>query len=132
MTSAFEIDLGTYQGRIAADNAPDGSYVYELGHALNAEREMVLGDYHEISQETVLDPEAAVIRVTLNITAPSTLPVGLGWEITGRLNGAVRASRKIVAGRLPRTITDLAISTAGAAGAPSTDTLAFRLEVVPA
>ena len=130
MASPWEKDLGTHQGRIQSDAAPEGSYVFELGHAQREAANLAIGDYREVKQTITIDPGAAVARVAVRIVRPPALPAGYGWLLTARLNGAVKASRPIRVGGGALEIEDFAIPLANANGPPSTDEIAFRLEVV--
>lgn len=132
MGSPFSLDIGTAQGRIASDYAADGSYTYELGHALNQEMRMGLGDYHQIKQDIVLDPEAKFIRVNVRIVPPSSLLSGYAWKLTLSLNGTARAIRTIEASNITRTLTDMAIPLALANTPPSTNEIKIKLELVTA
>ena len=129
MASPWETDLGTYQGRIAEDDAPEGAYVFELGHALRAKRDLAIGDYHEVKQTLPFDQAAYLLRATIQITPPDAIPAGYAFLLTGRLNGAVVASRRIARTSKPITLTDFAIPLWNAAGEPAVEDFAFRLEV---
>lgn len=129
MASPWETELGTTQGRIAASGAPEGEYVYELGHALLGKRQLAVGDYHEVKQSVVLDDAAKLARATVRFVAPPTIPAGHGWLFTMRLNGSVVASRQIRRGARTIEVSDLAIPLFAATGPPGSDELAFRLEV---
>jgi hypothetical protein len=126
--SPFERDIGDEQGRIAEASAPAGSYVFELGHAGLESGSFETGDYIEVQQTSIdFDGQAALVRVTVNIELPETLPSGLGWEFTARLNGSARYTRALNAEPRTLSLTDIAIPTVAAGGS---DTLSFRLEVV--
>jgi len=129
MASPWEQDLGTHQGRIATADAPEGAYVFELGHALHAKRNLAVGDYHEVQQTVTLDGAARLMRASVRFAAPPVIPAGHGWLFTMRLNGAVFASREIKRGARTIEIEDLAIPLDGASGPPGTDVIAYRLEV---
>jgi len=130
MGSPFSIDLGVSQGRIPSTSAPDGSYVYEFGHTQRIDERVAAGDYHEVQQTVTLSPQAALLRATVKITPPDTITTGYAWLFTMRLNGVIRASRTIEAGRRAVTLTDLTIPLALANIAPLTNLIAFRLELI--
>jgi hypothetical protein len=130
MTTEWERDLGTSQGRIASASAPEGSYVYELGDALFTPHELRIGDYHEIQQTLTLDGAAKLLRATVRFRPPPTIPAGFRWLFTMRLNGAVLASREIKRDAQTIELDDLAVPLFTAGGPPGTDVVAFRLEVV--
>lgn len=130
MATPWEKDLGTYQGRIASSAAPEGSYVFELGHALRSAFNLAVGDYHEVKQTVTLDHGSSVLRASVRVVSPLTIPFGFGFLLTARLNGTVKVSRPIKSGGRTVTIEDFAIPLMNANGAPGTDEIAFRLEVV--
>lgn len=130
MAGAFSLDLGASQGRIQSTHAADGSYVYELGHASRIATRLNTGDYHEIKQDIVIDPEAKFIRAQIYIYPPTTSD-SYSWKLTARLNGVVRASRVIINNGLAKTITDFTIPLALANTPPTTNEIAFRLELLP-
>lgn len=130
MSTPFEFDLGLYQGRIPVSDAPGGLYVYELGHALRHEGELVVGDYHEIEQSFVLSAASRILRVSIRTKPPRTLPAGRRWLLTAALNSVVRASRYIEKTRRDITLVDFAIPLINANTPPTPNTVAYRLEVV--
>lgn len=130
MAGVFSLDLGMAQGRIASTNAGNGSYVYELGHANGIAEHVNVGDYHEIKQDMVLDPEAKFIRLQIRIVPPTSFTSGYGWKLIGKLNGVTRATRVISSSDpITRTLIDFAIPLALANTPPTTNEIAFRLEV---
>jgi hypothetical protein len=130
MAGVFSIDLGTLQGRIPSSYAAHGSYVYELGHANCIAERVKLGDYHEIKQNIVLDPEAGFLRVSVRIVPPTTLESGYSWKLTGKLNGVARVTRTISASNITKVLSDIAIPLALASSPPTPNEIAFRLELV--
>lgn len=129
--SPFEKDRAITQGRLPAGNAPDGAFVVELGHVNFEAVRLALGDYVELTRTVTLDPQAAVVRVRVQLVSPPELPAGFAWELSARLNGTVLTTRRIVAGARVRDLHEVAVSTA-TSNRPATDTLAFRLTVVSA
>jgi hypothetical protein len=132
--SPFQRDRNTEHGRIAATGAPEGSYVFELGNANRESGEFNVGDYVEVSQASIeFDGQASLARVTVNVALPETLPTSpaLEWELTARLNGTARYTRRLRAELRSLELLDIAIPTVAATGGP-TNTLAFRLALVSA
>lgn len=108
MTTPFDADQGTYQGQIAKANAPEGEYVYELGHALpGVIRDFADGDTHELSQTGDLAGKT-LFRFTLDIRPPAEVPVGMTW-VFGLTIGTQSWSFDIVPGRSRRR-TDIAMN----------------------
>ena len=126
----FDHDIGIHQGRIPASDAPDGAYVYELGHALMAEANCAIGDNHVVGQVLTLSPQTHFLRASIRLRVPDGLPVGAAWQFTADLNGVVFYTRRIHAAELELELDDLRVSTAGANFTPLGDTLAFKLELV--
>jgi len=130
--SPFERDIGDEQGRIAESDAPGGSYVFELGHAGRETGYFDAGDHIEVSQANIeFDAQAALARVTVNVSLPTELPASLEWEFTARLNGSARYTRRLRVEQRTLELTDIAIPTVAALAGPN-NTLAFRLELVTA
>lgn len=129
MAGAFSLDLGTAQGRIASSYAPDGSYVFELGHANLDLGWLKTGDYHEVKQDIVADGEAAFVRARVRIQSPPDL-VGYSWRLSARLNGVTRMTRVISAGSRIVTLQDIAIPLALGNTPPTSNEIAFRLELI--
>lgn len=129
MAGAFSLDLGISQGRITSSYAADGSYVYELGHAELAVGWLTVGDYHEIKQDIVADGESAFIRASIRIVSPPDL-TGYRWRISGRLNTVTRFSRVIPASSRIITLSDIAIPLALGNTPPTSNEIAFRLELI--
>jgi hypothetical protein len=128
--NVFTKDLGVHQGRIARANAPDGAFVYELGHALLQAVNVSAGDFHEISQPIVVAPGSKTIRASIVVTTPAVLPIGHTWEVSAWLNGTKMIVRRLRPSKRPITLEDWRISLVAASAAPTTNLLAFRLELV--
>jgi hypothetical protein len=98
----FTKDLGVHQGRIVRADAPEGSYVYELGHALLQGVNVDVGDYHEVAQTFVMDNQAHLVRATIRVVTPPILPIGSSWEVSAWLRGVkmvrrvLRPSKRVV------------------------------------
>jgi len=134
--SPFQRDLGGEHGRIApaAGDAPAGGYVFELGNENLEDGNFNVGDFVEVSQGSIdFAAQAALARVDVNIRLPLTLPTSpaLEWELSVRLNGTARYTRRLRAELRELELRDIAIPTVAATGGP-TNTLAFRLELVSA
>lgn len=126
MTTPFDADLGTYQGRISKAGAPQGTYVYELGHALpGVVRSFVDGDAHETSQAGDLSG-ITLWRFTLDIRPPADVPLGMTWTFTASVSTA-STSFTIEPGRSRRRV-DLALNVFDFQGAGNV-TATFSLSV---
>lgn len=128
--NVFEIDRGYQQGRIQKVNAPQGSYVYELGHSLMFERNMAIGDRHQVESTFVREPSSLYVRATIIAKVPPNLPPLAQWEVSGWLNGIKMVSRALRVSKRPLVLEDWRISLANSNPPPATNTLAFRLELV--
>lgn len=129
--NVFSYDLGTYQGRMPVSDAPDGAYVYELGHAKLMDASVKVGDFHEVSQQLQLSGDARYIQASIVITTPLALPAaGLAWEVSAWLNDVKMVSRQLRRSRRRIQLDDWRISLAGANAPPALNTLKFRLELV--
>jgi hypothetical protein len=122
----FNKDIGIHQGRIALATAPEGTYVYELGHALLNDANVAEDDYHQVSQELTFTPQAKLLKASIVVTVPSELPpIGLSWEVSGWLNGQKMVSRKLRASKRVLVLDDIRISLHDAIG--GSNVVAFRL-----
>ena len=127
--NVFDKDLGVHQGRIAA-GASDGSFVYELGHALLADLNVGDGDLHEVSQALVLDTGSRMLLTHVRIVTPQELPVGSAWQFSVWLNDRRMVTRPIYPAKRVIILEDMRVSLREALIAPATNTLLFRLELV--
>lgn len=129
--SPFQTDLDGAQGRHPTEDAPLGSYVLELGHSNLQSDYLNAGDYIEYSQVVTIATYMKLIRFQVRIEAPTDLPAGRSWRFTARLNGTVLYQREIPeAVRKRDLLVDGRIPLADANYSPSTDTIAFRLELI--
>lgn len=126
----FNKDLGIHQGRIAVSSAPEGTHVYELGHALLTDANVDVGDFHQVSQSMVLDAESRLLRATIVVRTPAVLPTGAAWELSAWLNGTKMVSRRLRRSKRMIILDDFVISLYGGNAAPTPNTVAFRLELV--
>jgi hypothetical protein len=91
---AFNIGLGSDQGRLAPQNytPPEGSFAFVLGSDLEDQlHDLNVGDFVEAEQTADFDT-TTIARVTVRTRAPATMPAGLGWKFSLRIDGAERAS----------------------------------------
>jgi hypothetical protein len=128
--NVFTKDFGVHQGRIAASAAPDGAFVYELGHALMQNVNVRAGDFHEVSQMLTVTAQAKSIRASVIVHTPAVLPLGAAWEVSAWLNGTKLVSRRLRPSKRVIELTDWRLSLLGANAAPAMNTVAFRLELV--
>lgn len=129
MTTPFDADLGTYQGRIAKAGAPEGSYTYELGHALpGVVRSFIDGDEHTVTQTGSLAGKT-LFRATVDIRPPAAIPVGMSWTFSLTI-GSQSLEIPITPGRTRRR-TDIAMNVIALAGGGD-DTATFALTVAGA
>lgn len=128
--NVFEFDRGIHQGRIAVAGAPSGAYVYELGHALMLEREVVVGDHHQIQTSFVREANSLYVRASVVVIAPPQPSPQAAWEVSGWLNNIKMVSRLVRPNKRPLKLEDWRISLANSNPPPATNTLAFRLELV--
>jgi hypothetical protein len=124
----FNKDRGIHQERIASATAPEGAYVYELGHALLADVNVGVGDYHEVRQSLTLSAQAQVLKASIVVTVPPVLPDSASWEVSGWLNGTKMVSRILRRSKRKLVLDDIRISLYDANR--TTDVIAFRLELV--
>ncbi len=102
--SPWTRELGQHQGRIAASDAPQGAFVFELGHALpGREADLLEGATAEVRQTATVAPGTRLLRVSVRVRPPSsTPPGGLVWEVSLLVNGVVHASHVLAPGGLTR------------------------------
>jgi phage tail-like protein len=108
----FTADAGTYQGRILSSSAVQGSYVYELGHALPGQIfTFNPNDVHEITQTADVTGVHA-IRVTVVTRGATTMPDGAQWIFLLKIDGDIIAAR--ILDQRDITLVDLAANLHGA------------------
>ena len=115
--------LGIGQGRVVA---ADGSVTFVLGElAPGWMRELAVGDHVEVTQP--LDVTGvALVRASLSLRVPASLPGKLAWEASLVVDGEKRATLRAGAGRTRRT-TDLAANVSKLTGV---HVVGVRLELV--
>lgn len=128
--NVFTKDLGIHQGRIALSDAPDGSFVYELGHALLRDSSARVGDYHEVKQIFVMTDASKFIKASVVVKTPPILPVGDAWLVSAWLNNVQMVDRRLRISKRVLILEDWRVSLAAASPSPSVNVLAFRLELV--
>lgn len=129
--NSFTKDLGLYQGRIARLDAPEGSYVYELGHALLQLASVEVGDYHEVAQTFVMDNEAHLVKASIVVATPEQLPIGSSWEVSAWLRSVKMVSRLLRPSKRVLELSDwrIRLRALGVDEDPNIE-VKFRLELV--
>lgn len=128
MATPFDFGLGQTQGRIQATGAPEGSYVFELGHAFaKTQAWLSVGDYSEISQDVTHETTEVLIRFAVKVTEPSTSNPNVAWDLIGKVDGSEFVRRRIEFLGRSMILTDLGLSIYGKS---SPTTITFRLEAV--
>lgn len=130
--SPFQRDIGSEQGRISTTDAPAGSYVFELGSSAREGGIFNVGDYVEVRQTAIdFDGQASLVRVAARVELPDVFPTSPAWfwELTVRLNGSARYTRKFRPGPRELALEDVAVPTVARAAGPN-NTLAVRLALV--
>lgn len=128
MSTPFEVHRGTLQMRRESSEAPEGSHVFELGHALHLDVNLDAGDLHEVEHSFTRAGQAACVRARIRARAHAEAPPGMTWVVTARLNGVVHYRRELQAGR-EVVIADAAVRMAPAFSSPTPNVIAFRLEL---
>jgi hypothetical protein len=115
--------LGDGQGRVVAS---DGSVTFVLGDVEPGwMRELAVGDHVDVTQP--LDVTGvALVRASLVLRVPASLPRNLAWEVSILVDGDKRATLRAGAGRTRRT-TDLAANVSKLVGV---HVVGVRLELV--
>lgn len=125
---AFTSRLGLGQGRVRPQNAPvpSGDHVFVLGEDEPGRFfDLEPGDHAEVSQQMDLTG-VALVRAALRLRVPKTLPAGLVWEVTLRVDGIQAAAATCRPGRT-RFVSDLAAHVSKHSGLHR---VAVRLELV--
>lgn len=128
MATPFDMGLGETQGRIEASDAPEGDYVFELGHAFGRTQAYIdVGDYSEISQDVTHDGTELMIRSTVKVIEPSVVSTEIAWDFIGKVDGSEFIRRRLEFLGRSLTLSDIALSIYGKS---SPTTITFRLEAV--
>lgn len=126
--TAWNRELGTTQGRIApaAFTPPEGLHAFVLGRDLaGLAQRLNVGDFVEVKQ-TADFGDAKIVRFRARMRPPMSVPAGMAWRASIRIDGADRASTLLVPGRT-RDRVDLAANVSKLSG---NHELAFRLALV--
>jgi hypothetical protein len=127
MPTPFDFGLGLTQGRVEDADAPEGSYVFELGHAGGrTSSDVDVGDYSEISQTITIGAEELLARITVRVIEPNVASTNVAWELVGELGGTPFFRRRLTSQGRTLELSDLAVGLA----AGGTVDLTFRLEAV--
>lgn len=128
MSSPFTNAIGVSQGRIATSDAPDGSYVFELGHQAFGDVRLAVGDRHEVYQSLVRSPESYFFTCRVRVRTPDDWVGTERYQLTMRLNGTPFYTRTIKRTDRDIDIQDIGVSLVGAIPPPMTNSIAVRLE----
>ncbi len=125
---AWNRELGTTQGRIVPQGhvPPSGTYAFVLGCDLpGLLQKLEVGDHVEVKQ-TASVGDTNLARLRAHIRPPASVPAGVAWKASLRLDGVERASTLLAPGRIRDRI-DLAANVSKLSGDHE---LGFRLELV--
>lgn len=126
--TAWNRELGTTQGRLAPAGfvPPEGTRAFVLGRDLpGLTHKLEVGDFVEVKQIADFG-DAKLVRFRARMRPPSSVPAGVAWRASLRIDGDERASAMLTPGRT-RDRADLAANVSKLSG---NHELAFRLEVV--
>lgn len=120
---------GSLAGDVAGiPSAPEGMNVFCLGYQLpGLFHEFRVGDFSMVAQSADFSG-ARVVRIVAIVRPPVSLPGGVAWRLSLRIDGAERVARILTPGRKRRFV-DLAANVTGLVG---THELSIRLELVSA
>jgi len=103
-----------------------GTFAFVLGHDLpGLAQKLAAGDHVEVRQ-TASFGDVKLVRVRARMRPPSSVPAGLAWRASLRIDGTERAGAALQPGQTRDRI-DLAANVSKLAGDHE---LAFRLELV--
>ncbi len=125
--TAWNRELGTTQGRIAPAGfvPPEGSFAFVLGRDLpGLVEKLAVGDYVEAAQSADFG-DTQLVRLHARLRPPASIPPGVEWKASLRIDGAERALQLLAPGRT-RDRVDLAANVSKLSG---NHELAFRLEL---
>ncbi len=125
---AWNRELGTAQGRLAPQSyvPSSGTFAFVLGHDLpGLAQKLAVGDHVEVRQ-TASFGDTKLVRVRARMRGASSVPAGLAWRASLRIDGAERAGAVLEPGRTRDRI-DLAANVSRLTGDHE---LAFRLDLV--
>jgi len=126
--TAWNRELGTTQGRVQPQGfvPPQGTFAFVLGRDLaGLMQKLEVGDHVEVKQ-TADFGDANLVRLRARMRPAASVPAGVAWKASLRIDGAERAGQLLVPGRT-RDRVDIAANVSKLAGDHE---LAFRLELV--
>lgn len=126
--AAWNRELGTTQGRIAPQGyvPPSGSYAFVLGSDLpGLLQKLAVGDHVEVKQ-TASFGDINLVKLRARMRPPASIPAGVAWKASLRIDGLERASTLLEPGRTRDRI-DLAANVSKLSGDHE---LGFRLELL--
>jgi hypothetical protein len=126
--TAWNRELGTTQGRVQPQGfvPPQGEFAFVLGRDLpRLTQKLEVGDFVEVKQ-TADFGDAKLVRFRARLRPPTSVPAGVAWKASLRIDGGERTSQLLAPGRT-RDRVDLAANVSKLAGDHE---LAFRLELV--
>jgi phage tail-like protein len=130
VSSPFDSDFGTSQGRIEPTDGPtfEGSWLYQLGHDLRGQfRNFADGDGHQIDQSATPTTGTRVVRLRARIDPPAAMPSDASWQVQVSVDGTVNATVPIRPGGVVRTVIDLAMNVGTAVVGSGAHNVALRL-----
>ena len=126
--SPFDAALGTRQGRLApiGFDPTSGDFAFVLGSDTPGDiHDFETGDGAEVRQSVDLTGEN-FIRAQVRLRNAETIPAGVKWEASIRIDGAKKAAMLIAPGR-SRDRADMAANVSKLSGV---HTVSVRLELV--
>jgi hypothetical protein len=126
--TAWNRELGTTQGRVDPQGftPPQGEFVFVLGRDLpGLQQRLEVGDFVEVKQ-TASFGDTKLVRLRARMRPPASVPAGVAWKASLRIDGGERVSTLLVPGRTRERV-DLATNVSKLAGDHE---LGFRLELV--
>ncbi len=126
--TAWNRELGTTQGRVDPEGftPPQGEFAFVLGRDLpGLLQTLEVGDFVEVKQ-TASFGDSKLLRLRARMRPPASVPPGVAWKASLRIDGGERASALLVPGRT-RDRVDLAANVSKLVGDHE---LGFRLELV--
>lgn len=121
-------ELGTTQGRVAPRgySPAQGTYAFVLGRDLpGLLQTLKVGDFVE-ARQTADFGDTKLVRFRARMRPPTSVPAGVAWKASLRIDGVEHASTLLLPGRT-RDRVDLASNVSKLAG---NHELAFRLSLV--
>lgn len=129
MASPFAQALGVLQGRITSSSAPEGEYVYELGHSGRVEGAFTLGDETSLTQSFAFGAQYALLRCAVVLHTPRNIEDGYVWAFEAAYDGLLFYRRRIEADSRRITVSDIALPLTHSPLPPGTADVTFTLRV---